>query len=378
MTKLLSSKLLLCIALLVSGYACKAPPTGSSLGLPAGEEQIASPEVKNIILLIGDGMGLSQITAGMYMNGNRTALEGFPIVGLQKSHSADNLITDSAAGATAFACGIKTKNGAVATDPAGVPHQTILEEAMLQGKATGLLVTSTIVHATPACFAAHHTTRNAYEDIALDMSDSDVDLLIGGGKKFFAERTDKRNLLTEMRSRGYVVDDYTGKEIKEIKFPSKGKFFYLTADEDPSTFADGRHYLIPAFEKSLDFLLKTSEGNGFFFMVESSQIDWGGHSNDASYVIQEFLEFDLLIDQALAFAKVNKNTLVIVTGDHETGGMAINPGSMEDNLKVAFTTGSHTAVMIPVFAIGPGAELFGGTYDNTAIYHKMRQAYGFE
>lgn len=155
---------------------------------------------KNVILIIGDGMGLSQITAAMYRNGNTLNLEQFPIVGLQKSYAANNLITDSAAGATAFSAGVKTYNGAIGLDADSTPVTTILEEADRMGFATGMVVTSTIVHATPASFIAHAKSRNYYEEIAADFLDTEIDLFIGGGKKYFDRReSDDRNLYQEDR-----------------------------------------------------------------------------------------------------------------------------------------------------------------------------------
>ena len=166
------------------------------------------PVAKNVIFLIGDGMGVGQVTAGMYLNNNKTVLESFPVVGFHKSHSADNLITDSAAGATAFAGGIKTYNGAIGVSPVGQPRESILEEAERKGKATGMIVTSTITHATPAAFAAHVPNRRLYEDIALDYMRIDIDLLIGGGKAYFTRRDDNRNLYENMRKRHNYVTDY--------------------------------------------------------------------------------------------------------------------------------------------------------------------------
>jgi alkaline phosphatase len=112
-------------------------------------------------------------------------------------------------------------------------------------------------------------------------------------------------------------------------------------------------------------------------MIEGSQIDWGGHANDAVYVLSEFKEFNVVIDICFEYAKRMGNTLVVVTGDHETGGFTINPESTMSELKVSFTSGDHSAVMIPVFAYGPGAERFAGIYENNAIYQKMRAAYGW-
>lgn len=370
--------ILIIAALIIS--ACSTPKqTTSDSPLVTGTVEQPERMATNIILLIGDGMGLPQITAGMYMNGNRTALEECTVTGIHKAHSADNLITDSAAGATAFACGFKTLNGAVAVDHEGQPYQTIVEEAEEKGMATGLIVTSTIVHATPASFAAHNMFRWNYEEIAADMADAGVELLIGGGFKFFARRTDERNLLETMKGDGYTIGTYIDQGIDDINFPSRGKFFLITADDQPLPVSAGRDYFLPATEKGLAFLSRVGKKEGFFLMIESSQIDWGGHANDEEFVIQEFLEFDKVIQTCIDFAKKDGNTLVIVTADHETGGLTLNPEDDKNYNKIEFefSTGGHTAAMIPVFAFGPGAELFTGLYDNTDIYYKMRRALGF-
>jgi len=179
-------------------------------------------KAKNVILMIGDGMGVSQITAGMIKNNNRLNLEKFPIVGLHKSHSSDNLITDSAAGATAFSAGVKTYNGAIGVDPKKKPVKTILEECEEKGMATGLVSTSTIVHATPASFISHQPSRKMYEEIAADFLKTEVDLFIGGGKKYFDRReTDERNLYEELEKKDYYVSDYFKENMSDIKFDPK-------------------------------------------------------------------------------------------------------------------------------------------------------------
>jgi alkaline phosphatase len=351
---------------------CRVQPTPEAL--PSSPQE---GHAKNVILMIGDGMGLAHITAAMYANNNRLTMEHFPVVGLHKPPSADNLITDSAAGATAFACGIKTYNGAVGLTADSLPCYTILEEARDRGYATGLVATSTIVHATPAAFAAHQPLRGMYEDIALDFAQAEVDLLIGGGKRYFDRRDrDNRDLYAELQKKGYQVSDYLSGELTSITSNGRRKFAYFTADKHPLTYDAGRDYLPYAVKFSCAFLSRR-QAEGFFLMVEGSQIDWGGHSNDGGMVVSETLDFDRAVAAALEFARKNRETLVIVTADHEAGGMALNPGSKMNRINAAFTTNGHTGTLIPVFAYGPGAELFGGIYENTAIYHKMRQALRF-
>ncbi len=324
-----------------------------------------------MIFLIGDGMGMPQITGAMYMNNNKIVFERFKNIGFHKSHSSDNLVTDSAAGATAFASGVKTYNGAIGVNPQKESVPTLLEMAEAKGMATGMVVTSSVTHATPAAFIAHVNGREEAEGIALSFLDTPIDLFIGGGMKSFTKRVDQRDLVVELNARGYDITSYFEQEISELNVKTAKNIGYFTAIGEPLPEREGRNYLPEATSKSLQFLEDRSP-EGFFLMIEGSQIDWGGHANDANYVITELLEFDKVIGQVLDWSEANGNTLVVVTSDHETGGFAVNPGSKLNQIEVAFTTKSHTALMIPVFAAGPGSELFRGMYDNTDIFFKLK------
>jgi len=328
-----------------------------------------------VVLLIGDGMGIGQITAGMYSNKNQLNLERCPVVGLVKTTSGNDLITDSAAGATAFATGKKTYNGAIGVDMDTVAHPTLLEIAERQGLATGLVATSEIVHATPASFIAHRYNRMLFEDIAADFLATDIDLFMGGGWKYFGDRRDDRNLVSELEAKGYLVH-YDPAAPRRLEVPVGMNLAYFTAEKKPDRKAKGRDYLPDAAHYAVDFL-HTRNPKGFFLMIEGSQIDWGGHANSPEYIVSEMLDFDEAVGRVLDFAAQDDHTLVIITADHETGGFAVNRGSEMGKLRTGFTTGSHTGNMVPVFAYGPGAELFAGIYDNTLIFHKIMAAYGF-
>ncbi len=335
-------------------------------------------EVKNIILMIGDGMGLAQISAAVYSGSDRLSFDNFQVTGLHKSHSSSDLVTDSAAGATAFATGEKTFNGAIGLNKDTVAVKTILEECEEKGLATGLLATVAITHATPASFIAHQPTRVLYERIAADFLETDIDYFVGGGKQYFDRRKeDNRNLYMELIQKGYQVSDYFEKPLEQTKPDVKKPFAYFTADKNPLPVTAGRNYLAFATKQALQFLENRSE-KGFFIMIEGSQIDWGGHSNDGNWMLQELLDFDRAITEALRFAEKDGNTLVIVTGDHECGGMCLTEKSKMGRPKFKFSTNGHTASLVPVFAYGPGSELFHGVYQNTAIYHKMRAALGWD
>ena len=333
---------------------------------------------KNIILLIGDGMGLAQITAGLYANGNSLQLEKFPITGLILTHSARQLITDSAAGATAFSCGCKTNNGYIGVTTKKKHCLTILEQAKKEGKAVGLVASSSLTHATPASFIAHVADRGESENIATFFADTEVDLSIGGGMQYFNQRkTDQRDICKELAQKGVVQSDFTKQPLSEVRPDPANPFMWFAAEKEPASATEGRTYLPLAARLATTFLKKRSE-KGFFLMLEGSQIDWACHAKKGPEAVREMLDFDNAIGEILRFAQRDGETLVIVTADHETGGMTLEQSNTPDNVDLDFNTGNHTASMVPVFAFGPGAELFGGLYDNTEIYVKMRDLFGWK
>lgn len=335
---------------------------------------------KNVILMIGDGMGVVQISSGMYSQDELLNLEQIDglVVGLHKNSSSDKLVTDSAAGATAFACGEKTYNGAIAVNTDTVPMPTLMEMARDRGFKTGLVATSTITHATPASFAAHNRYRKNEEEIASDLINSGVDVMIGGGAKFFNNREiDKRDLYEEAVSKGYRVSDYFKDDFSSALFQGATKLLYLTAIESPLMASQGRNYLTAASKHTISFLDSLSD-NGFFAVLEGSQIDWGGHANNADYIITEMLDFDKAIGAVADWVQKDGETLLVITADHETGGFSINSESVRgDLLSTSFTSDYHTASLIPVFAVGPGAESFTGIYENTEIFHKIKKIMGW-
>jgi len=331
-------------------------------------------KVKNIILMVGDGMGVAQIYAGLTAKHGSLNLERCTTVGFHKNQASDNYVTDSAAGATAFACGVQTYNGAIGVDASGKAVPTILEMAERNGLATGLVATCSITHATPACFISHQSSRSLDENIALDFLTTDIDVFIGGGRKFFAARKDGLNLVDSLKARNYTVAN----SMAEIEQVNSGKLAAFLADEQQPKFSAGRgDELVKSTDKALQLLKRNKKG--MFLMIEGSQIDWGGHGNDTQYIIDEMVDFDNAIGKVLDFAAKDRNTLVIITADHETGGFSINNGDMKaGTVEGKFTTGNHTGVMIPVFAYGPGAEQFSGIYQNTDIFHKMLKAFRFK
>lgn len=331
-------------------------------------QQWKGKKPKNIVFLIGDGMGVSQVFAGITANGGQLFLDNFRHIGFAKTSSSSHYITDSAAGGTALAAGIKTYNGAIGVDPDKNPVKSILQEAIEKGLAGGLVSTSAITHATPASFIAHQAARSSYEAIAADFLKTDIDVFIGGGYKHFTQREDGRNLVKDLEAKGYKVLQ----NMDEIKNVKSGKLAGLTAPEHNGRVAERGNMLPDATRTALNIL--SNNKKGFFIMIEGSQIDWAGHAKNTSYTVEDMLDFDKAIGEALAFAAADGQTLVIVTADHETGGMAITGGDFKTGMvKGSFPTGDHTAVMVPIFSWGPGAEEFMGIMENTDVHKKMRK-----
>jgi alkaline phosphatase len=328
----------------------------------------------NIILMIGDGMGVAQIYSGYTANHGQLNLFSFNSIGFSKTYSAYDYITDSGAGGTAISTGNKTYNGAIGVNMDTVPVKTILEYAGEMGLSTGLVSTSAITHATPASFISHQADRDNYEAIAADFLKTDVDVFIGGGIDHFTVRKDGRNLLQELRQKGYQVIF----SMDSIMNVSQGKLAGLTARQHNPSIISGRGNVLPGgTQTALNILSRNKKG--FFLMVEGSQIDWGAHANNTNTVVSEVIDFDKAIGIALEFAKTNKHTLIIVTADHETGGMSLQGGNFQQgSVEAKYTTTDHSGVMVPVFAFGPGSELFQGVQENTDLFFKMMNLYGFK
>jgi alkaline phosphatase len=329
--------------------------------------------VKNIILMIGDGMGTSEIYAGYTLNHGHLNLERIRNIGFSKTYST-SYITDSGAGGTALSTGKKTYNGAIGVDSTGKPAKTILEWAEENGKATGLVTTCAVTHATPASFISHQASRNDYELIANDFLKTDIDVFIGGGRDHFQKRKDNVDLTAKLRDKGYTVG-YMMDQIKNIK---SGPVAGLLAGVHLPKWLEGRgNQLTESVNEAIRLL--SLDKDGFFMMVEGSQIDWGGHANDINYLATEMVDFDKAIGAALDFAEKNGETLVIVTADHETGGLGLNGGSFTTGeVKAGYTGTDHSGVMVPVFSYGPFSNTFTGIQENTDIFHKMMDAFGFK
>ena len=320
---------------------------------------------QNIILLIGDGMSIPQICASMLTQESPTSFEQFPVTGLVKTHSKSHRITDSAAGGTAIATGHKTNNGMIGMNADSIAVPSMLEIFSDRGMKTGVIATSYITHATPASFVAKNINRNNYEEIAADFANSDkVNLLIGGGRNHFNKRKDNVNLIEKMQSDGWNYYDTL------INVDTSANKIIILADNDHLPPYSMRGNFLP--EATSLALRNLKNENGFFLMVEGSQIDFACHDKDSTYLINEMNDFNNTINVVLEFAEENPNTLVIVTADHETGGLTIvDPDENYTKTNLHFSNGSHTPLLVPIFAFGPEANRFTGIMDNSDIFKKI-------
>lgn len=326
---------------------------------------------KNIIFLIGDGMGVNYVAASFFTDEN-SPYKNFNSIGLANTASSDRLITDSGAGATVLATGYRTINRYISVDSAGNSLRTLFEIAKERGKSVGIVSTSSVTHATPAAFFAHIDDRGRETDIALQLSQSNIDVIIGGGKQFFipdvsgGSRKDDINVIKNMQSIGY-------KWIQEFDHESiagADKVLCLL-EKNGLKHASDRKQTLGDFTKAAIQNLNSGE-KGFVLMVEGSQIDWAGHDNTSDILLAEMKDFNTAITEALNFAKEDGNTLIVITADHETGGMAITGGDIDGkNLKLSFVSKSHTAGFVPLFSLGPSEELFRGVFENYEIGRKL-------
>lgn len=330
------------------------------------------PQVRNVIYMIGDGMGLTQVSATMLSQPQPLPLERAQYVGLQKSQSASDKVTDSAASGTALSTGTKTNNGMIGVDPDKQPLQSVRALAEEAGMSTGVIATYSITDATPAAFVAHNESRVNQEAIAEDFLKTDIDLFIGGGRDYFNKRADGKNLCKELETKGYRV----ASSIDEIKTIEKGKVAGLLSEKHMPSMIDGRGDILPTATAQALTILSNNHPEGFFLMVEGSQIDGGGHANDAEKVITETVDFNAAVKVAFDYADSHPGTLVVVTADHETGGLTLPAEG--NGFKTEFSTGGHTGMLIPVYAYGAGAENFSGIMDNTDIPKKIAKLLGLK
>lgn len=328
---------------------------------------------RNIIFLIGDGMGIGHITATRIEKGALN-LERFKIMGMHMTGSANDHVTDSAAAGTALATGHKTNNDVVGQAPDGTPLKNLMEYAREAGKATGVTVTSILPHATPAAFSTHHKARYHYDIITEQQINSGLDIMIGGGLSNYypastpgSRRKDEKHILNMLREKMPVVFNIT--TLRRMKAMPQ---FTAILSSGHLPYASKRDYTLGELtQKAIESL--SLNKNGFVLMVEGSQIDLAAHANDMPRIIDEVADFDTAVKTSLDFAENDGNTLVVVTADHETGGLTLPMKSVENDrvVKPAFSSDNHTALMVPIFSYGPGAEKFSGMQSIDEIGQKL-------
>ncbi|NIJ44001.1 alkaline phosphatase [Wenyingzhuangia heitensis] len=318
----------------------------------------AKGKVKNIILLIGDGNGLSQISSATLANKGVLTLTQLKHIGLIKTQSADDFTTDSAAAGTALATGVKTNNRAIGTDVNGNALENITELLHKKGFSTGVITTDEITGATPSSFYAHQKDRSQKNEIANDLLKSKLDFFAGGGLKTFKDLDVKKS---------FSILNNTS-DLNKSKAKRVGLFL---SEGGVSSIISGRGNMLAETTKAgLQFLKQKNKP--FFLMVEAAQIDSFGHANNTEGIVLEGIDFDRAITEAIQFADNNKGTLVIVTADHETSGFSVSSGSVDEHkIEGGFVTHDHTGSMVPVFSYGTGAANFMGVYENNKVFEKI-------
>ncbi len=300
---------------------------------------------KYVFYFIGDGLGAAQRQLAEFYKqevsedkNTKLLMNTFPIAGINTTHSSDSLVTDSAAAGTALATGHKTNNGVISLKPDGTEVKSLIELAEEQGMATGIITTTRLTHATPAVFASHNESRNDENGIAADFVDSGVEFFAGGGNRHFvpqdwawgkSKREDDRNILAEFAQEGYKVFESADESEAFRQYSPKARdkviatlsTSHLPYEVDRKQTNDTPS-LAEITEKGIDVL--STYNKGFFLMVEGGRIDHACHANDAAGSIHDTLAFDAAIAEAMEFYEAHPNeTLIVVVGDHETGGMGL-------------------------------------------------------
>lgn len=360
----------------------------------------AEQKPKNVIYLIGDGMGFGAVSSLLLSEEGVTGFEMAPVIGLNETCSANNYVTDSPAGGTALATGTRTCNGFLGVGPDSVQLESILKKAQKMGKKTGIVVNTTLTEATPGAFYAGVTSRKESYKIAEQFTESGVDVAIGAGLSAFINRPDSVDMTAVLIEKGYdvyldwksVLDTESEKfvgilDMGDVHRRNKSRNTTASAAEgaevclaaklaasegkvDTTRFSEPTEYLHKACNKALSVLEKDAP-NGFFLMIESAIIDGYGHNNDSEGMIEEMKEFDQTLKTLIAYVNKHPNTLLVVTADHETGGTGVTYKShainQPEGLHLNFSTKGHTGTVVPIFAYGAGAAKFSGIFQNREL-----------
>lgn len=355
---------------------------GPATGLTA---QAPAPRV---ILFIGDGVGVSYWSAAL-LAAESLAIRTFPVAGLVDTRNVNDEITDSAAGATVYAAGVRTYNGAIGLAADSTPVETVLEMAHRRRMATGLIATSRFTHATPASFAAHVVDRSMEWEIGKQIVEHDVTVVLGGGSVILdpTQRPDSLDLLSRVRRRYVYVE--TPAALRALNLDTVRTLFGMfdpshmpaalpramvsdTAPHD-TTWTPARSPTLGEMTAAALAVLD-HDPEGFFLMVEASQPDWRGHSNEPLEAVQaEMLDFDDAVRVALDYRRRYPETLIVVTADHETGGLALQEDSTRTVI-AGYTSEGHTGELVPLFAVGPESPRFGGVIRNDRVGELLIEA----
>lgn len=339
---------------------------------PYAVEKLQAPngkKVKNVILMIGDGMSLMHVYTAWAANRGKLWLENAQATGLSKTWAVKKLVTDSGSGGTSLATGVKTVYHAVGVDPEGKPLTSLVDVAKELGKDAGMAVTCRLWDATPCDFCCHNIDRDKEEELVGDYPTSGVDFVFGGGAQKFTNRKDGRDIFKELQKKGYHVsrtlDDF-------FAYDKNSRIFAVPYDKDTPLPDERGDLLARASMKGIS--LMNQNKNGFFMMIEGSQLDDYGHFNQLDLLMKETLDFDKTIGEVMKWAAKDGETLVVVTADHETGGLTlVNGNKDEGRVECCFSTKDHSGAMVPVYAFGPGAENFTGIFENTDVFKKIKK-----
>lgn len=346
------NKTLILTALLCLGSLVGASQPDNSVNARAHARAARQKVARNVVLMIGDGMGSEHVWAAWLYNGSRLNITTLPVTGFSITSSASHGVTDSAAGGTAIACGCKAINGQLGLDAEGRAVESLAARMRKAGKATGIVVTKSVTDATPAAFYAHVKSRKDTPAIAAALVDAGFEVVAGGG-----------------------ADDFTEEQRAELE--KKTRMLELAAPGECEAPDKRGDWMPRQVEKALRVL--ETDKDGFFLMVEGSKIDMEAHSKDLKGVIQETLDFDQAVGVVLEWMKKHPDTLLVVTADHQTGGLSITNANRETGMVTGkFSTYRHSGVAVPVYAAGVGAERFTGVRENTDLAPKIYQAAGMK
>ncbi len=331
--------------------------------------------VTKIILLIGDGCSLPQWYAGYTANGGALTTFNLKHIGFSKTSSADNYVTDSAPGASSIATGEKMENRHLGLRPNGEKLNLITDYLIDKKFSVGLISSGDVSDATPAAFYARAQDRDSSIQIIQQLDQSRVQILAGAGN-------DKINKISILQKKNIahlnhqVLDSLLPNykivsSIDDLSSTSNKKTLVIDPQAGLSMQEGRGNWLSKAFDKTTASL-SLNKSKQFFMMVEAAQIDYGGHANNIEYVVKEVIDFDALIGKAIQYADENKGTLVIITGDHETGGLTLHDGDYKNqSLTAQFATNDHTGIPVPVFSYGYRSFLFDGVYENAELFRKI-------